>query len=185
MGEDEGIINWHLTLKDGETLPYSNEHGADDIIAALSGLPPAAQLPDVELPEDESLWNPEAPPQIFERREPIDDEPEPTLGQPPRSAQWKDPDDVSKTIAVRSSNYGLYEDQAAVELQIKEAFENTPNWHKLKPDARCALDMIATKTSRILTGKPDLHDSWHDIEGYAHLVAERIKRDIEGMGGSL
>jgi hypothetical protein len=133
------------------------------------------------------LWDENKPPQVFEPRP--SDEPEPEKfvipEDTPRNAAWKDADDVSNTIAVRSSNYGLYVEQAAVELQIKQAFENTPNWSKLKPDARCALDMIATKASRILTGKPDLHDSWHDIQGYAKLIADRIKREIEAMGGRL
>jgi hypothetical protein len=178
--------SWKLTLKDGETIDYVTY--GPDYDGALKSLPPAAALPELDLPNDTAgLWDDTKPPQIFERREPVDDEPTPTLEMPsePKGSTWKDADDVSKTIEVRSSNYGLYVDQAAVELQIKRAFENTPNWSVLKPDARCALDMIATKVSRILTGKPELHDSWHDIEGYAKLVADRIQRDINSMGGSL
>ena len=37
-----------------------------------------------------------------------------------------------------------------------------------------ALDMIAHKIARIINGDPDYADSWHDIAGYAKLVADRL-----------
>ena len=44
----------------------------------------------------------------------------------------------------------------------------------LSPDQREALEMIAHKIARILNGDPDYADSWHDIAGYAQLVADRL-----------
>jgi hypothetical protein len=37
-----------------------------------------------------------------------------------------------------------------------------------------ALDMIAVKISRILTGDPNYSDNWHDIQGFAKLVENRL-----------
>ena len=40
-----------------------------------------------------------------------------------------------------------------------------------------ALDMICHKIGRIINGDPDYADSWHDIAGYAQLVADRLTRE--------
>lgn len=45
---------------------------------------------------------------------------------------------------------------------------------RLQPDQQEALDMICHKIGRILNGDPDYADSWHDIAGYAQLVADRL-----------
>lgn len=34
--------------------------------------------------------------------------------------------------------------------------------------------MIAHKLGRIINGDPNYSDSWHDIAGYAKLVADRL-----------
>lgn len=44
----------------------------------------------------------------------------------------------------------------------------------LAPDQQEALDMICHKIGRIINGDPDYADSWHDIAGYAQLVADRL-----------
>jgi hypothetical protein len=38
-----------------------------------------------------------------------------------------------------------------------------------------ALEMIASKMSRIVNGNPDKVDNWHDIAGYATLIADRLR----------
>jgi hypothetical protein len=37
-----------------------------------------------------------------------------------------------------------------------------------------SLEMIASKIARIVCGDSNHHDSWHDIGGYAKLVADRL-----------
>ncbi len=37
-----------------------------------------------------------------------------------------------------------------------------------------ALEMVCHKIGRIVNGDPDYSDSWHDIAGYAKLVADRL-----------
>jgi hypothetical protein len=48
-------------------------------------------------------------------------------------------------------------------------------YKELNPVQMEALEMIAHKIARILNGNPDHHDHWHDIAGYATLVAERLE----------
>jgi hypothetical protein len=54
---------------------------------------------------------------------------------------------------------------------------DSPNWEKLDDDMREAFHIIANKMGRILNGDPSFHDSWHDIVGYAKLVADRLLGD--------
>jgi hypothetical protein len=51
------------------------------------------------------------------------------------------------------------------------------NWTGLAPDQQEALEMIQHKIARILNGDPDYFDNWHDIAGYATLVAMRLGDD--------
>jgi hypothetical protein len=51
---------------------------------------------------------------------------------------------------------------------------DTPGWDNLPDDMKESLEMMATKIGRILYGKPEHHDSWHDLGGYAKLVADRL-----------
>lgn len=89
---------------------------------------------------------------------------------------------IEATLKERGSRYGNFAEQGRIEQNIKRAFADSPNWATLKPDSKSALEMIATKISRILKGDPEYADSWHDIIGYAKLVEDRInteKRDDE------
>jgi hypothetical protein len=62
-------------------------------------------------------------------------------------------------------------------VKIKGAMHNAiaRNDMHLYPDQLQALDMIASKMSRIVNGNPNLRDSWLDIAGYAMLVADRLQ----------
>jgi hypothetical protein len=46
----------------------------------------------------------------------------------------------------------------------------------LASDQKEALDMIVHKIARILNGNPNVHDHWHDIAGYATLIANRLEK---------
>lgn len=81
--------------------------------------------------------------------------------------------DVNTTLEERGSRYGNYLKQTEISFGIKkeihgDAFDN------MEVDQQDALDMIAVKISRILNGDPDYADNWHDIAGYATLVADRL-----------
>lgn len=81
---------------------------------------------------------------------------------------------IDVTLAERGSRYGVYAEHARITQAIKAAMIDSPNWATLAPDQRETLEMIAHKAGRILNGDPDFHDSWHDIVGYAKLVADRL-----------
>lgn len=83
-------------------------------------------------------------------------------------------EDIAATLQERGTRYGKFPDHARITQTLKFTMQTTPNWTRLAPDQAEALEMIQHKIGRILNGDPDYHDSWHDIEGYARLVADRL-----------
>ena len=87
---------------------------------------------------------------------------------------------VGKVLDARAEQYGSFMQSADTVVRIKSIMHNAVarnNVH-LYPDQLQALDMIATKISRIVHGNPNHLDSWIDIAGYATLVADRIQGKI-------
>jgi hypothetical protein len=87
------------------------------------------------------------------------------------------PAGIDATLAERGSRYGSFDEHARITQAIKAAMIDSPNWARLAPDQREALEMVAHKVGRILNGDPDYHDSWHDIVGYTKLVADRLEAE--------
>lgn len=87
--------------------------------------------------------------------------------------------DITATLTERNSTHGDFHEQAALSGVIKDVMRTRANWRRLTYAQKEALEMIAVKISRILTGNPHHRDSWHDIAGYAAL-AERECRTEEG-----
>lgn len=83
-------------------------------------------------------------------------------------------DSIDITLAQRGSQYGEFTEHARITQSIKAAMQDSPNWDKLPPNMKESLDMIAHKVGRILNGNPYYHDSWHDMVGYAKLVADEV-----------
>ena len=79
---------------------------------------------------------------------------------------------VNKTIAARNSIHGYFAANAEYSQTLKSVFFNSPNWSKMSPVQHEALDAIALKLSRILTGNFMYADHWHDIAGYAILAEQ-------------
>lgn len=84
-------------------------------------------------------------------------------------------DDIASTLAERGMRYGSFTGHADITQGLKETMTAAPKWPGLANDQKEALEMIVHKIGRILNGDPNYHDSWHDIEGYARLVADRPK----------
>lgn len=83
---------------------------------------------------------------------------------------------LTDTLTERGKRYGTFTGHAEISQQLKDVmskYEATRGCN-LDPDQREALGMIAHKIARILNGDPDYVDSWHDIAGYAQLVADRL-----------
>jgi len=87
---------------------------------------------------------------------------------------------VGKVLDARAEQYGSFMQSSDTVIRIKGIMHNAVarNAVHLYPDQLQALDMIATKISRIVHGNPNHLDSWIDIAGYATLVADRIQGKI-------
>jgi len=85
---------------------------------------------------------------------------------------------IQQTLAERGARYGKFSDQATKAQNIKACLrkEAGEGWNDLAPDQREALENIAHKIARIFNGDANYADSWHDIAGYAQLVADRLAR---------
>jgi hypothetical protein len=86
-------------------------------------------------------------------------------------------DRVNQILDQRAEQYGSFMASANVAIRLKGIMHNAiaqQDLH-LAPDQLLALDMIAVKISRILTGNSSHKDSWLDIAGYAKLVADRLQ----------
>ena len=87
-------------------------------------------------------------------------------------------------MKARGSKYGAFIDHARIVQNLKTAMRDSPNWNRLPPDQTECLEMVAHKIGRILNGDHNHHDSWHDIEGYVHLVTQRIEEDENNRTGT-
>jgi hypothetical protein len=87
--------------------------------------------------------------------------------------------DIQATLDERGTRYGDFMGHAEITCELKDiiALYVITREKKLEPDQLEALDMICHKIGRILNGDPDYADSWHDIAGYAQLVANRLNTD--------
>ncbi len=86
---------------------------------------------------------------------------------------------IEDTLEQRGNDYGEFRTHARITQGLKSVMQDSPKWINLSDDKKEALEMIAHKIGRILNGNPDLHDSWHDIEGYARLVSESLEKKYE------
>ena len=95
-----------------------------------------------------------------------------------------DPMNLTETLQERGQRYGKFKGHAEITQALKRLIVlHTPTSRTLPSggtgpflaaDQQEALDMICHKIGRILNGDPDYADSWHDIAGYAQLVADRL-----------
>ena len=82
--------------------------------------------------------------------------------------------DIAKTLEERGQKYGSFLCHAKISQDLKAVMQRTPGWVRLAEHQEEALEMIVHKIARILNGDPHFHDSWHDIAGYAQLVANSL-----------
>jgi len=84
--------------------------------------------------------------------------------------------DITATLEERGSRYGKFTGHAEITIELKTVIGRalSSRGRCLQPDQLEALHMIAHKIGRIINGDPDYADSWHDIAGYAQLVADRL-----------
>lgn len=83
-------------------------------------------------------------------------------------------EEIQKTLDDRALDYGLFCENAAFAQRIKAVMESSPRWEDMEPYQREALDFIASKIGRLLSGDHRKPDTWHDIAGYVMLVEENL-----------
>lgn len=84
---------------------------------------------------------------------------------------------ITETLQERGQRYGKFTEHAEATQQLKKVigiYVRRKPVGFLASDQQEALDMICHKIGRIINGDPDWADSWHDIAGYAQLVADRL-----------
>ena len=70
----------------------------------------------------------------------------------------------------RERTHGSYPSTAKLSQALKDTMKSGPNWISLSDAQAEALEMIALKIARILSGNPDYADHWDDVIGYARLA---------------
>ena len=87
---------------------------------------------------------------------------------------------VDETLNQRHETYGYFIGVAEISQDLKRAlfYYLTARNKDLEPDQTEALEMILHKIARIVNGDENHVDSWHDISGYATLVADRLNGNV-------
>lgn len=80
---------------------------------------------------------------------------------------------TSALLTVRQTTHGDFEANAVISQKLKELTRLHSVGYR-DPVQREALDMIALKLSRILSGDGKFRDHWDDIAGYATLVSKHL-----------
>lgn len=76
---------------------------------------------------------------------------------------------TSDLLNERGKTHGDWQKQSLVAQLIKNALALGPQWGDMSESQKEALQMTATKMSRIVCGNPNHQDSWDDIIGYINL----------------
>jgi len=81
----------------------------------------------------------------------------------------------------RQKTHGDFYDVAATAQELKDAMRRGKNWRLLEDTQKEALEMVATKIARMLSGDHLYLDNVIDIVGYMTLLERQIKGfDDEG-----
>ena len=79
-------------------------------------------------------------------------------------------------LAQRATTHGSFKSNAQIGQSLRALFRRHEAWPGMPVEHREALDMIACKISRILSGQSDYQDNWADIAGYAELARKACER---------
>jgi hypothetical protein len=85
---------------------------------------------------------------------------------------------VSTVLAKRAATHGSFIDNGNNAQALKNLIHDSEGWARATYRQREALDMIASKLARIMSGHPGFADHWVDIAGYASIaIGEEIAED--------
>ena len=84
--------------------------------------------------------------------------------------------ETAELLNERHKTHGSFADNARVAQHLRAFWREQPTWASASEQQREALDHIAGKISRILSGQAGFADHWDDIAGYARLVSKEIEQ---------
>ena len=76
----------------------------------------------------------------------------------------------------RATTHGLFVQNARHAQKLRALWRESTRWDDMPDSQKEALDMMATKLSRILSGHAWCADHWQDIAGYAQLAIEACEK---------
>lgn len=79
---------------------------------------------------------------------------------------------AADVIQEREKTHGDFTETARLAQATKNVWRCGSNWNRLSFRQQEALDLVATKVARILSGDPDCRDHWLDLGGYLKLGGE-------------
>lgn len=82
---------------------------------------------------------------------------------------------TDQLLSERGTTHGRFVDNATTGQALRDLFRQSPHWADMDPVCREALDMMACKMSRILSGQATFADHWLDCAGYSTLVVEHLQ----------
>jgi hypothetical protein len=109
----------------------------------------------------------------------VEDEFDDTPTEDEIGAALEEAQSIDVTLAERGENYGDFSNNAEYAQDLKFRMQTTVSWNVSPAYVKEALELIAIKIARMLSGTPMYADSWRDIQGYAKLVEDRINRGEE------
>ncbi len=84
---------------------------------------------------------------------------------------------IETTLNERGARYGDFARHAKIAQDLQDVTRATEGWARLDAAQRQALTVICDKIARIISGDPNYADNWHDIQGYAKLVEDRLPKE--------
>lgn len=84
--------------------------------------------------------------------------------------------ETEKLLQERGATHGDFGVNAAISQGIKDALRCGPQWQSLTPAQREAIDVIAAKLARIVTGDHNCLDHYRDIIGYTQLAMDATSK---------
>lgn len=80
--------------------------------------------------------------------------------------------ETTTLLTARQTTHGSFSDNARYAQLLKSIFHGSRDWYVMPEVQKEALDMMACKLARILSGQATFDDHWADIAGYATLARE-------------
>jgi hypothetical protein len=78
-------------------------------------------------------------------------------------------------LTERGTTHGKFEDNARYAQRLRALWRTSPAWASMPDEHKEALDQMAGKFSRILSGQSMFFDHWRDVAGYASLAEKACK----------